>query len=97
MKVSKDASGLKAMMYSIDQPGPGVPAGAVTLQGTAIKITVPAIGGVFEGKLANTDGTAMTGTWTQGGPNPTPLEMVLATAQTRVGNSGTSASADADG
>ncbi len=82
MKISKDAGGLKAMMYSIDQGGPGLPAGAVTLQGTAVKITVPAIGGVFEGKLTNTDATTMSGTWTQGGPNPTPIEMVLATAQT---------------
>jgi hypothetical protein len=33
-KITKaDGGGLKAMLYSIDQPGPGVAASAVTIQG----------------------------------------------------------------
>ncbi len=80
MKVSKDASGYKAMMYSIDQGGGGLPASSVAVQGGAVKIAVPAIGGVYEGKFSNTDGTAITGTWTQGAP--TPLDMTLATEKT---------------
>src|SRR3569833_2500206 len=58
MKVSKDASGYKAMMYSIDQGGGGLPSSSITLQGNNIKIVVPALGGVYEGKFSNTDGTA---------------------------------------
>src|SRR6516164_8370450 len=54
-----DADTLKATLYSIDQPGPGVPAGAVTLQGSAVKITVPGIGGTYEGKLES-DGASIT-------------------------------------
>ncbi|HEY4087787.1 MAG TPA: TIGR03435 family protein, partial [Bryobacteraceae bacterium] len=80
MKVSKDASGYKAMMYSIDQGGNGLPASSVALQGGNIKIAVPALGGVYEGKFSNTDGTAITGTWTQGAA--TPLDMTLATEKT---------------
>jgi len=84
MKVSKadGGSGFKAMMYSIDQPGPGIPAATITFQGGAVRITVPAIGGTYEGKLSNTDATSMTGTWTQGGPNPTPLDLTLANDKT---------------
>ncbi len=82
MKVSKDEkSAFKAMMYSIDQPGPPIPAASVTLQGTSVKITVPAIGGTYEGKPGNTDATSMVGTWTQG-PNATPLNLTLANDKT---------------
>lgn len=80
MKVSKDASGYKAMMYSIDQGGNGLPASSVAMQGGNIKIAVPALGGVYEGKFSNTDGTAITGTWTQGAA--TPLDITLATEKT---------------
>ncbi|HEY7392627.1 MAG TPA: hypothetical protein VH640_29165 [Bryobacteraceae bacterium] len=41
-KIAKaDGGGLKAMVYSIDQPGPGFAASAVTVQGSSVKITVP--------------------------------------------------------
>jgi uncharacterized protein (TIGR03435 family) len=74
-KIAKaDGGELKAMLYSIDQPGPGVAASAVTLQGSSVKITVPGIGGTYEGKL-DSDAIAMTGTWTQG---PRPLTLNLA-------------------
>ncbi len=82
MKISKDdKAALKATMYSIDQGGQPIAATAVTLQGTNVKITVPAIGGTYEGKLGNTDATAITGTWTQG-PNPLPLNLTLANDKT---------------
>jgi len=74
-KITKaDGGGLKAMLYSIDQPGPGLAASAVTLQGSSVKITIPGIGGTYEGKL-DSDAIAMTGTWTQG---PRPLALNLA-------------------
>jgi uncharacterized protein (TIGR03435 family) len=81
MKISKtETGGLKAVIYSIDQ-GPQAIPGAVTLQGTTVKIAVAAMGGTYEGKLANSDGTSITGTWTQG-PDPTPLDLTLANDKT---------------
>jgi uncharacterized protein (TIGR03435 family) len=80
MKVTRaDDESLKAMFYSIDQNGQGFPGSAVSLQGTAFKATIPAIGGQYEGKL-NAEGTAITGTFTQGGP--LPLNLVKATPAT---------------
>jgi uncharacterized protein (TIGR03435 family) len=74
-KITKaDGGGLKATLYSIDQAGPGIAASAVTLQGSSVKITIPGIGGAYEGKL-DSDAIAMTGTWTQG---PKPLALNLA-------------------
>jgi uncharacterized protein (TIGR03435 family) len=81
-KISKaDTGGLKAVMYSIDQGGQGIPVATVTLQGAVVKMTIPAIGGTFEGKLGNTDATTITGSWTQG-PTPLPLELTHATDKT---------------
>ena len=52
VKISKaDAGSLKAVFYSIDQSGQGV-AGAIALQGSTVKISVPSIGGTYEGKLS---------------------------------------------
>jgi hypothetical protein len=42
----------QARMYSIDQGGQPIN-GTVTLQGSAVKIAVPAIGGTFEGRLSD--------------------------------------------
>lgn len=81
-KITKaDTGGLKATMYSIDQGGQGIPVSSVTVQNGAVKMTVPAIGGVYEGKLSNTDATGITGSWTQG-PAPLPLNLTLATEKT---------------
>jgi len=82
-QISKaDAGGLKAVMFSIDQAGgQPIPVGTVTFQAPTLKMAVPAIGGNYEGKLSNTDATAMTGTWTQG-PAPLPLNLTHATDKT---------------
>jgi len=81
MKVATtDGDMLKATLYSIDQGGQGIPGGAITVQGKAVKIPVPGIGGTWEGTLSN-DGNTLTGTWTQG-PAPMPLNMTRATPQT---------------
>ena len=79
MQISKDGQNLKAVMYSIDQPAPPFNAGAVTFQGSTLKITVPAIGGNYEGRM-NGDGNSISGTWTQGAPSP--LNLSRATPQT---------------
>ncbi len=82
LKIAKDdAAGLKATMYSIDQGGRPTPVGPISFKGGAIKFSVPSLNGTYEGKLANTDGTAITGVWTQG-PNPLPLDLTLATKET---------------
>jgi uncharacterized protein (TIGR03435 family) len=75
VKVSRaDNESLKAVLYSIDQPSPPINASGVTLQGSAFKMTIAAIGGGFEGKL---EGDTITGTWTQG---PQPLQLTFARA-----------------
>jgi len=79
-KISRAANEkLAATFYSIDQGGQPIPAGAVTQQGTNIKIDIPAIGGNYEGKLS-ADSNTLTGTWTQG--PPAPLNLVRATPET---------------
>ncbi len=79
IKISNDTGGLKALMYSIDQ-GPGSnPSSAVTVQDSNVKISFPAIGGVYEGKLT-VDGNSLTGTWTQ--LQTVPFNLMRATADT---------------
>lgn len=71
-----------ATLFSIDQSpdrGAGVPANSVTLQDSVFKFTVEMLRGAYEGKV-NADGTAITGTWTQG--LPLPLELKRATKET---------------
>jgi uncharacterized protein (TIGR03435 family) len=74
-----DKDGLKALMYSIDQTPQPFPSSIVSLQGSTVKIVIPAIGGSYEGKLS-ADGNSMTGTWTQGAP--LPLTLTRATTET---------------
>jgi uncharacterized protein (TIGR03435 family) len=74
-----DNEKLAATFYSIDQGGQPIPAGTVTQQGSNLKIEIPAIDGVYEGKLSS-DNNSLTGTWTQG--QPLPLNLVRATPET---------------
>ena len=68
------------MFYSIDQGGQALNAGAVSVQGSTFKMTLPAIGGEYEGKVSE-DANTITGNWSQGA-QPTPLVLVRATAET---------------
>jgi uncharacterized protein (TIGR03435 family) len=70
---------LKAVMFSIDQGGQPISASEVKVDGPAVKITVAAIGGVFEGRLGG-GGTTLAGTWSQGAS--TPFTMTKATPAT---------------
>jgi uncharacterized protein (TIGR03435 family) len=73
IKMSKaDGGGLKAVLYSIDQSGQGF-AGTVTSEGSIVKISIPGLGGEYEGKLDG-DAIALTGTMTQG-PGKLPLNL----------------------
>jgi uncharacterized protein (TIGR03435 family) len=69
-----DGDALKATLYTIDQPGPGFPASAVAIQGSNVKITIPGIGGSYEGKM-DADAITLTGKWTVG---DMPLPLTLA-------------------
>ena len=68
-----DEGALKAMFYMIDRPVPGLPASAVAIQGSNVTITIPGIGGTYEGKL-DADAITLTGKWTAGGM-PMPLTL----------------------
>ena len=73
VKISKaDDGGYKAVFYSIDQGGDGIPVNKITLDGTTVKMTLTMIGGSYEGKLSS-DGKTITGNWTQG---PVPFRLI---------------------
>ncbi len=63
LKISNDNGSLKAILYSIDQPAPPIPATSITEQGSAVKLTVVQIGLTYTGAVS---GDALTGTWAQG-------------------------------
>lgn len=75
-----DGAGLKAVLYSIDQSGQGVPASSVTLQGSALRMMFTGIGVTFDGSMG-ADGNTVAGTFTQGG-KPLPMTLVRATPDT---------------
>jgi uncharacterized protein (TIGR03435 family) len=80
VKITKeDDGGYKAVFYSIDQGGDGLPITKTTLDGSTVKMTLPMIGGTYEGKLSP-DGKTITGTWSQGPPQP--LNLTRATPET---------------
>lgn len=72
-KISKDGANLKAVMYSIDQTPQGI-ACEITLTGPAVKITIPGIAGIYEGKL-DSDAVNLAGAFTQGGGASIPLNL----------------------
>ena len=81
VKISKaDDGGYKAVFYSIDQGGDGLPVTKITLEGTTVKMSLTMINGTYEGKLSS-DGKTITGTWSQG-PSPLPLNLTRATPET---------------
>jgi uncharacterized protein (TIGR03435 family) len=81
VKISKaEGGGYKAVFYSIDQGGDGLPVTKITLDGSTVKMSLTMIGGTYEGKLSS-DGKTITGNWSQG-PNPLPLNLTRATPET---------------
>lgn len=81
MKITPgDGGSLKAVMYSIDQGGQGIPASSISFQGGELKFAIQMIDGTYDGKMSS-DGKSISGTWTQG-PNPLPLVFERATPET---------------
>jgi uncharacterized protein (TIGR03435 family) len=78
-RVTKDAEGFTSTMHSIDQGGQAI-ATTITVQGSNVKISIPAIAGGYEGRLS-ADGNSMEGNWSQG-PGKLPLNLVKATRET---------------
>jgi uncharacterized protein (TIGR03435 family) len=79
IKVNKTGTTPPGTFYSIDQGGQA-PIGTVTQQGNTVKLEIPGLGGTYEGKM-EADGNSITGTFMQG-PNPLPLVLKRATAET---------------
>jgi uncharacterized protein (TIGR03435 family) len=68
VKISKTQDGgFKGVVYNIDRGGFGVQSSSISLQGSALEMSVPGMGGAYSGTL-NSEGTLITGTWTQGQP-----------------------------
>jgi uncharacterized protein (TIGR03435 family) len=79
-KIEKTSAGaLTAINCCIAQTGVPAHAKSVTVQGSAIRIDMMSVGGIFEGTL-DADAKTITGTWTQGAP--LPLVLTRATAAT---------------
>jgi uncharacterized protein (TIGR03435 family) len=78
VKITLDDDKLKAMLYSIDQPAPGMVASSINKEASTVKIAIAGLGS-YEGKLSS-DGNSMAGTWTQGAP--LPLNLFRATPET---------------
>ena len=80
LKVTRSDSGdWVATLLSIDQSpdrGAGMQSNSFSLDGSSIKFAISQIRGSYDGKLSS-DGTSISGTWTQGGP--LPLEFRRAT------------------
>jgi uncharacterized protein (TIGR03435 family) len=81
MKISRaDNESLKGVFYSIDQGATPINTTSITLKGSAVKVSITALNGTFEGTLSG-DGNTISGKWTQGGP-ALPLNLVRATDET---------------
>jgi uncharacterized protein (TIGR03435 family) len=74
-----DADKLTAVMYSIDQQSPAIPATTFARNGSTVKMTVAAVNGTYEGRVS-ADGNSIEGTWSQG--VPLPLKLTRATPET---------------
>jgi uncharacterized protein (TIGR03435 family) len=80
LKISTtEADKLAAVMYSIDQQSPAIPATTFTRNGSTIKMTVTPLNGTYEGKVS-ADGNSIEGIWSQG--MPLTLNLVRATPET---------------
>ena len=79
-RISRDEKGWAAVADSPDQGATGIPVESVALNGLDLRIAVPAVGGVYEGRV-DKNGAVITGVWKQGGGsfelNLEPVEEVV--------------------
>src|SRR5579859_30869 len=77
LHISKGDKGvLKATLDSIDQAANGIPVSSISLKESQLELRIDAVQGTYKGKV-NSEGTVITGTWTQ--TEPLPLEFKRAT------------------
>jgi uncharacterized protein (TIGR03435 family) len=81
MKISREAAGLKVLLYSIDQSSAATPGGVATLQDSNFKVPFPGLNATYEGKVSS-DWNSIAGTWAPAGVQPQPLNLTRATAAT---------------
>jgi uncharacterized protein (TIGR03435 family) len=79
IRITRDGAAMRGQLISIDQGPQPIPINPITLQGTTVKMTIPGIGGSYEGKL-EPGGNSITGVVTQNG-NSLPLNLTRATPQ----------------
>jgi len=81
LKIAKaDGGTLRGQFFSIDQGGQPMSINQISVQGTAFKMSIPAVAGTYEGKL-DPDGGTITGNWSQG-PGTLPLVLKRVTPET---------------
>ena len=78
-KIDKNGNAYQGVFYNLAN-GRQLNLGAITLQGSAVKLAIPGNGMTYEGKI-ETDGNSITGTLIQG-TNPLPLPLKRATSET---------------
>lgn len=78
LKISNDNSGSHAVLTSVDQGGVEIPVSSIEQSGAGLTLGVKMVGGQFKGEI-NKDGSALSGTWSQGG-NDLPLTLKKAGA-----------------
>jgi len=78
-KIDKNGNVYQGVFYNLAN-GRQLNLGAITLQGSAVKLAIPGNGMTYEGKI-ETDGNSITGTLIQG-TNPLPLPLKRATSET---------------
>ncbi len=73
LDIENTGGGAKAVLTSVDQGNAKIPVASVQQNSNKLLLEVKAVGGQYEATI-NKEGTALTGTWTQGG-NELPLKM----------------------
>lgn len=78
LTISNGKAGAEAELVSVDQGNARIPVSTITQTGKKLTLQVNAVGGGYEGEI-NSDGTQLTGSWTQLG-NSLPLTLKKTTA-----------------
>jgi fermentation-respiration switch protein FrsA (DUF1100 family) len=70
LHISKDdGGGLKATLDSVDQAANGIPVSSITFKDSKLSLGIDMVHGTYEGAVS-TDGSTISGTWSQGQPLP---------------------------